>query len=140
MREGVMGDRFPSDYDQRHTINVYGGYRLRPSVNLSARFSYGSGFPIVGYFRRDSAGIYDLSASRNQLRLDPYQRTDLRVNKAWTKDKWKVTLYGEVVNLTNRTNRIFDSLNGYNSKTGVASITLDKLFPILPSAGLVFER
>jgi hypothetical protein len=51
-----------------------------------------------------------------------------------------VTLYGEVVNLTNRTNRIFDSLNGYNSKTGVASITLDKLFPILPSAGLVFER
>jgi hypothetical protein len=67
-------------------------------------------------------------------------RADFRVNKAWTHDKWKLTLYGEVINLTNRTNYIFDILDSYNSKTGQAFLTLDKLFPILPSAGLVFER
>jgi hypothetical protein len=62
------------------------------------------------------------------------------VNKAWTHDKWKFTLYGEVVNLTNRTNYVFDSLNGYNTKTGQTSVTLDSMFPILPSVGIVCER
>lgn len=139
MREGVTRQAFPSDYDQRHTVNVYGGYRLRPSVNLSLRWSYGSGFPMPGYLQKTGA-TYSLAGSRNQLRLDPYMRADFRINKAWTHDKWKLTLYGEVVNLTNRANYIFDILDGYNSKTGQAFLTLDKLFPILPSAGLVFER
>jgi hypothetical protein len=72
--------------------------------------------------------------------LGTYNRTDVRVNKAWTHDKWKLTLYGEVINLTNRTNYLFESLNSFNTKTGQASVTVDTMFPILPSAGLVFER
>jgi len=39
-----------------------------------------------------------------------------------------------------RSNYIFDSFDGYNSKTFQASLTLDAMFPILPSAGIVFER
>lgn len=139
MRDGVSGARFISDWDQRHTINVYGGYRLRPSVNLSARSSWGSGFPIPG-FLRTAGGSYYLTSMRNGQRLGTYNRTDVRVNKAWTRDKWKLTLYGEVVNLTNRTNYLFESLDSYNSKTGLASVTVDKMFPILPSAGVVLER
>jgi hypothetical protein len=139
MREGVTHATFPSDLDQRHTVNVYGGYRLRPSVNLSLRWSYGTGFPIPGYLLQNGA-LYYLSASRNQVRLNPYSRTDFRVNKAWTHDKWKLTLYGEVINLTNRTNYVFESFNGYTTSTKQAYITLDKMFPILPSAGVVFER
>ncbi|HLK69748.1 MAG TPA: TonB-dependent receptor [Bryobacteraceae bacterium] len=132
-------NRFPSEFDQRHTVNVYLGYRLRPTVNLSVHSSYGSGFPLPGFFQQ-SGSLYFLTNVRNQLRLAPYSRTDLRVNKSWTKDKWKLTLYGEVVNLTNRTNYIFDSFNGYNSKTFQSFLTLDTMFPILPSAGVVFER
>jgi hypothetical protein len=45
MHDGVTGNSFASDFDQRHTINVYGSYRLRPSVSLSVRETYGSGFP-----------------------------------------------------------------------------------------------
>jgi len=45
-----------------------------------------------------------------------------------------------VINLTNRTNYLFESLNSYNTKTGQAYVTVDTMFPILPSAGLVFER
>jgi len=139
MREGVTHETFPADLDQRHTVNVYGGYRLRPSVNLSLRWSYGSGFPIPGYLLQKGT-LYYLSVSRNQVRLSPYSRTDFRVNKAWTHDKWKLTLYGEVLNLTDRTNYVFESFNGYTASTKQAYITLDKMFPILPSAGLVFER
>jgi hypothetical protein len=44
------------------------------------------------------------------------------------------------VNLTNRKNYRLDSFNGFSAKTGQASITQDRLFPILPSAGILFER
>jgi hypothetical protein len=138
-RDGFTGNRFPSDFDQRHTLNLYGSYRLRPSVNLSMKFSYGSGFPIPGYLTQ-SNGLYYLSGVRNQDRMQAYLRTDLRVNKSWTKDRWKLTLFGEVINWSNRTNYIYDSFNGYNPTTGQALITLDTMFPILPSAGIVFER
>ena len=139
MREGVTGERFPSDEDQRHTVNVYGGYRLRPSINLSVRCNYGSGFPIPAYLLQKGT-LYYLSVSRDQLRLPGYTRVDLRINKAFTHDKWKLTLYGEVINLTDRTNYVFDSFNGFTVSTKQAYISLDTMFPILPSAGLVFER
>jgi hypothetical protein len=139
MRDGVTHQAFPSDYDQRHTINIYAGWRLRPSVNLSMRWSYGSGFPIPGYFKK-AGTLYYLTSSRNQQRLDPYMRADFRINKAWTHDKWKLTLYGEVINLTNRKNYVFEVLDGFNAKTGLASLTILRLLPILPSAGIVLER
>jgi len=139
MHEGVTHASFPADLDQRHNVNVYGGYRVRPSVNLSVRWSYGTGFPIPAYVRQSGA-LYYLSVSRNQLRLAAYSRIDFRVNKAWTHDKWKLTLYGELINLTNRSNYVFESFDGYNGSTRQAYLTVDKLFPILPSAGVVFER
>jgi hypothetical protein len=143
MRDGGApagsNNRFPSDWDQRHTVNLYGGYRLRPTVNLSLRLAYGSGFPMPGYFQRRGS-LYYLTDVRNQLRLDPYLRTDFRVNKSWTRDRWKVTLYGEVINLTNRTNYLFDSFNGYNRQTGQAFLRQEQMFPILPSAGIVLEK
>jgi hypothetical protein len=139
MRDGVEHTVFPSDYDQRHTLNIFQTYRLSASVNLSARWTYGSGFPYPGFLRMQN-GLYYLADQPNQLRLPSYERLDWRVNKSWTKDKFKLTLYGEVINLTNRDNYRFESLNSYNSRTGQANITRDKLFMILPSAGLVFER
>ncbi len=139
IRDGVTGARFPSDFDQRNTISIYGSYRLRPSVNLSVHSSYGGGFPIPEYLALKN-GVYFLAPSRNQLRMDYYQRTDIRINKSWTHDKWKFALYGEVINLSNRTNHLFDSLNSYNTKTGQTSVTLDTMMPIIPSAGVLIER
>jgi len=138
-RDGITGNHFPSEYDQRHTVNVYGGYRLRPTVNLSLRWSYGSNFPVPGYLTQVGS-LYYLTTVRDQLRLPSYQRADFRINKAWTHNRWRTTLYGEVVNFTNRTNYLFDSFNGYTTSTHQAYITLDKMFPILPSIGMVLER
>jgi hypothetical protein len=136
--DALSGAAFAADQDQRHTVNVYLGYRIRPSVNLSAKWTYGSGFPIAGYFRRDG-DAYFLSALRNGARLDPYQRTDVRINKARSFDRWKVTVYAEVVNLLNRPNYRFDSYNGYDPATGRAYVNFSNMFPILPSAGLMLE-
>jgi hypothetical protein len=72
---------------------------------------------------------------RNAVRLGPYRRADIRVNKAYVHGRWKLTLYGEVVNVLNRRNFRFDAFNGYNGKTGQASIYFDRMFPVLPSVG-----
>ncbi len=138
LRDGEARLSFPSGQDQRHTVNVYAGYRLRPTVNLSLKWLYGSGFPLPGFYRREGTS-YFLSESRNSLRLDPCQRADFRINKAYTFDRCRLTLYGEVVNLLNRRNYRFDSFNGYNARTGQAFLTLDRMFPLLPSVGIVAE-
>ena len=66
MRDGAepagSAARFPSDFDQRHTVNLYGGYRLKPTVNLSLRWNYGSGFPIPGYLTDRLALLSDCRA------------------------------------------------------------------------------
>ena len=138
LRDGRTGISFPSDQDQRHTVNVYLSYRLRPTVNLSAKWIYGSGFPVPGFLRR-VGDEYFLSGSRNDLRLDSYQRIDTRINKAYPFDRWKLTLYAELVNLLNRRNLRFDSFNGYDPMTGQAYLSFNKMFPILPSVGVALE-
>lgn len=138
MEDHVARIRFPSDQDQRHTINAYAGYRIRPSVNLIGKWEYGSGFPIPGFFQKVGESYY-ISAERNRARIDPYLRADFRINKSYAFDKWKMTVYGEVVNLLNRNNYRFDSYNGYNPRTGQAYLSFSKMFPILPSAGIAFD-
>jgi hypothetical protein len=138
VRDGATGNAFPADEDQRHTVNSYVSYRVRPSVNLSLKWLYGSGFPVPGFFRREGAAYY-LSGRRNTVRLGPYHRADVRVNKAYAFDRWKLTLYGEVVNVLNHHNYRCDNFSGYNAKTAQAYIAFDRMFPVLPSVGVMLE-
>jgi hypothetical protein len=137
-RDHVENMHFWSLYDQRHIANVYLSYRLTASLNLSGRYSYGSGEPVPGYVtQRD--GLYYLSAERNGLRLPAYQRVDIRANKSFRYDRWKLTFYGEVINLTNRRNMRFVSFDGANAATRRAFVTVDRVFPVVPVAGVTLE-
>jgi len=129
---------FPSDQDQRHTFNGYLSYRLRPSINLSAKFSYGSGFPVPGFFSLQD-GTYYLAAERNLVRLPAYQKLDIRMNKSKILKHGKMTLFVEVVNVLNHANYRFDSYNGYDAGSKQAYVSLSEMFPLLPSAGVTFE-
>jgi hypothetical protein len=86
-----------------------------------------------------SGASYFLAEARNRLGRGAYQRAEVRINKFYGRRRANVTLYAEVVNLLNRRNHRFDRFNGYNARTGQAFLTLDRMFPILPSAGLVVE-
>jgi outer membrane receptor for ferrienterochelin and colicin len=138
MRDGEARIAYPADQDQRHTVNIFASWRVRPTVNLSLKGLYGSGYPLPGFYRMQ-AGQYYLAESRNALRMDAYSRVDVRINKAYVFVRWKLTLYGEVINLLNRSNYRFDSFGGYNAKTGRATVMLDRMFPIIPSIGVVLE-
>jgi hypothetical protein len=143
MRDAVTGAVYPADSEQRHTLTLFGSWRLTPSVHASARYGYGSNFPIPGFLRWEN-GRYFLSNERNSLRLPAYHRLDFRINKSFHIETgrgwaWRGTLYAEVMNVTNRHNTTFDAFNGFNARTGEARIGFLKLFPIVPAAGLMLE-
>lgn len=126
----------PTPEDQRHSLNVFGMYRLRPSVNLSGKFFYGSGFPVpTGIFVQVGTSYQQIGVE--SLRL-PYERLDLRTDKGWAFRRCKLTLYGEVLNVTNHYNAryVFSSLT---PATGQAQVEIQQGLPITPTAGLAFQ-
>jgi len=133
-RDGLS---FVSDADQRHTINVYGNYRFTETLNFSSEWRYGSGQPVPGFFQQDAAGFF-LSSQRNTTRLPYYSRADVRLSKAFLFKQWKLTLTGEVLNLLNRNNVRYAGF-GFYSSNGRVFGQLDRVLPILPSAGVVIE-
>jgi hypothetical protein len=133
-RDGLT---FISDFDQRHTVNVYETYRITETWNLSGAWRYGSGEPVPGFIRQ-VGGDYFLSTQRNVTRLPYYSRVDARLSKAFLFKKSKLTLTGEVLNLMNRANVRYAGFGGYLLDGRVLG-QLDRVLPILPSAGLVFE-
>jgi hypothetical protein len=138
-RDGLEGVPFPGLEDQRHTLNTFVNYRLTPSLNLSARYSYGSGIPIPGYVQVLGERRYALTSIRNRATLGDYRRLDLRANKAFTRERWKLTLYAELVNATNQTNRRVNSFDGVDTQTGRAFLSVVRVFPILPAVGVMVE-
>jgi len=135
-RDLATGAWFDSDTDIRHAVNLYGSYRLKPSVNLSARFSYATGSPVPGYFAvsdfiAEDATVVD---ARNTSRMPAYQRLDLRVNKSYVRNRWKMTLYAEVINATNHRNLRFLGVGG--NLQDQAWPRLGSMAPLLPSVGL----
>lgn len=114
----------PTFEDQRHTANLFGSYRLTPSWRLSLKALYGSGFPVNTF--------------PNVLRLGPYERLDLRADKSWFIQKWKLSLYGELLNVTNHNNPRF-AFVGINGANGQFVVFTNDGIPITPTAGLTFD-
>jgi len=130
---------FDSDNDIRHSVSLYGSYRLRPSVNLSARFNHASGAPIPGYFSVSDFVTQDtsLTRDRNTSRLPAYDRLDVRLNKSFVRDRWKLTMYVEALNATNHQNYRYMGPGGNYSDQ--AWVRLGSTAPFLPSVGLSLD-
>jgi len=135
-RDAATNLSFDGDFDQRHTFNVYGTYRLNPTLMISTKYRYGSNFPGPGFLRVNSDSVV-LSDQRNQSRVPAYGRLDLRANKAFNFDRWKLTLYGEVLNVLGRQNQRFEiSVDTVNR---LMSFDRSTMFPRLPIVGLRVE-
>jgi CarboxypepD_reg-like domain len=124
---GIIGFNslyFPTLSDQRHTVNLFGSYRFKPSVRFSAKALYGSGFPVDTF--------------PPIRRLGPYERLDLRADKSWLFRQWKLSLYGELLNVTNHNNRRFAAF-GFNPASGQTVLFTNDGIPVTPTAGLAFD-
>lgn len=148
--DSATGESFWSDADQRHTLSLFGAYRLSSRSTISAKFRYGSNYPLVGYIgeQQPEAGaprlfggerpiFLGLTTERNTLRLPAYARLDVRADRTFQWGSRRVTAFAEVANALNRAN-LRNVPCGVDSRGRVSGAT-DSLMPIVPSVGLVVE-
>ena len=129
--------QWPGDFDQRHTLNVFGTYRLKPTVNFSAQWRYGSGMPWPGFIQQTAPNNYALGPDRNRIRLPDYRRLDLRVNKAFVFSRLKLTLAGEVLNVLDHDNYFIQSTDPLRfQRSGQFSSGHDQGIPIAPAISI----
>ena len=131
---------FPGNYDQRNGISVFAHYRWTSDLELSLKWRFASGLPIPVY-AQEIDGKYYVSERRNQERLPDYARFDVRLAKSFPKDRYRITLFVEILNLTDRENVRYSGyeLGSVNPKTGRSRNLTMEQFPILPTAGIMFE-
>jgi len=136
-RDFTTGETFWGDYDQRHTVNLFGTYRVSDRFSLSARLRYGSNFPTVGYYdARD--GTYFAGAARNTIRVPEYSRIDVRANRTFTWDRKRLTLFLEAINVANRRNAR-SALPAVNRQTFVVTGLYETMVPLIPAVGVLLE-
>lgn len=133
----ISGETFWGDYDQRHTVNLYANYRASDRVSFSGRFRAGSNFPTAGYWT-ERGGAYFQSTDRNTLRIPGYARLDARMNRTFTWDRRRMTLFLEAINVLNRHNVRFQ-LPSVNRRTFEATGLFDGMAPLIPSVGVLLE-
>jgi hypothetical protein len=134
--DAVTGESFWGDHDHRHTLNLYGFYRVSDRTSVSAKLRAGTNSPAPGYYAEVDGG-YWLSSRRNELRLPAYSRLDLRANRTFHWGDRRLTLFAEVMNVLNRANVRFNPPSV--SSTGALRHIFDRLMPVVPSAGVLVE-
>jgi hypothetical protein len=143
-RNKSTGEEFDADYDQRHTLNMYGVYRFSDRMSFSSRFRAGSNFPTPGYYelrpsaRSGQGSAYFLSTTRNTLRVPVYTRLDVRANRTFSWRATRLTLFAEALNVYAREN-VRAASPGINGMTHQVFGLYDSMFPFIPSAGLSVE-
>jgi hypothetical protein len=104
---------------------------------VSARFRAGSNVPITGYWT-ERAGDYFLGAERNTVRVPLYSRLDVRLNRTFTWQQKRLTLFLEGINVYNRTNVRF-ALPSVDRRTLLATHIFETMVPRIPSVGILLE-
>lgn len=123
-------------FDQPHVANVIGSYKINRAWQVGARWHYASGnpyTPVEGRVYLIDKGFFVpvFSPDLYSRRLPPTHRLDLRVDRTWTFDTWKLLLYAEVWNAYLHAN-----LLGYNFNYDYTEREDIHSFPILPTLGV----
>lgn len=97
-----------SQYDQTHIFTVLAERELGHNWKVSARVRYTTGdpyTPIVGaVYDVDNDKYVPVLGDIYSSRMGPFFQADVRVDKKWVYDRWIVTAYLDVQNITNQQN------------------------------------
>lgn len=94
-----VGGHAPSNWDQRHILNVVLGYRISDKWNVGGRVHYHTGRPWTSP-HEDQSTLEALGQNRNNARLPAFFQLDLRVERNWRKPNYQFDLFLDVANAT----------------------------------------
>lgn len=129
-REFSCGLR-PSDFDQRHILNVVVQARLPWKLIVGAHLYVATGRPYT------AVGDDGLATLRNNARLPTFVQLDLRVDREWLFKKWALAAFLEIINVT-----YSQSVFGIYTPTDMNSVpligqqSLNAIHLILPTLGV----
>lgn len=132
-------ETYLSNFDQPHILTVVGQFDLPWDLEFGFRFRYVSGNPTtdlteaINHFDvDDDEFVVDAdSVGRNSSRLPAFHQLDVRLDKNFTFDLWKFSVFLEVLNVYNASNvETFNYSYDYSQKAPFS------LLPIVPVLGL----
>ncbi len=125
-------------YDQTHILTALGSYRLGRGWEFGVRYRFVSGpldTPCNGGIYNSAAAAYGcIQGAQFSQRLPAFQQLDLRVDKQWYYQTWRLSAYLDILNVYNRRNPEALSFN-YN----FTQATYQSGLPIIPSVGVRAE-
>ena len=122
-------------YDQTHILSLVASYKLPRGWQVGLRFRYVTGnpnTPVVGAYFDATAGRYRaLLGEPFSQRSGDFHQLDLRVDKTWTFNKWKLSAYLDIQNVYNHQSPEGVAYNfDYSQSTPVSGL------PIVPALGV----
>jgi hypothetical protein len=123
------------EYDQTHLVTGVASVELGNNWRFSGRVRYVTGnpaTPVTGsIFDSDNDVYIPVRGPLNSVRLEPFFQADVRFDKRWIYDKWILSLYLDIQNVTNRKNsEAMQYSYDYRSSQVVSGL------PFLPTFGL----
>lgn len=122
-------------YDQTHLLNVLASYRLGRGWEIGGRFRYASGLlydACPGGLFNNSTGRYSCYGTQSQKRLAPFHQLDLRVEKLWEFNTYRISAYLDLINAYFHSSP--DEAVSKYDLSGVSSQSLS--LPLIPSFGV----
>jgi hypothetical protein len=98
-RNFAVGGTAPSNWDQRHILNLVVGYQISHKWRFGVGVHYHTGRPWTAPETGQST-LQALGSNRNNARLPPFFQLDLRAERNWRFAKWQLTAMLDIANAT----------------------------------------
>ena len=128
-----LGDRRLFDYDQTHNVVALGSYKLG-KWQFGGRFQWSTGrplTPVVGSRYLSDVNVYlPILGETNADRYADDHQLDIRIDRKWNFQEWKLELYLDITNVYAHAKLI-----GYSYNFDYSEISPITEVPILPALG-----
>lgn len=134
----ITGQNFVFAYDQPVNATWVNSYKLGGGWTLGSKWAYHTGnayTPVIGTNGTYPDGrVRPLYGAVNSARLPSYHRLDLRLDKTYTYNTWKLTTFFEVINAYAHNN-----ISGYDYGPNFTKKDPIYQLPFMPSFGVEAE-
>jgi hypothetical protein len=134
-RNDLTGESFRFEYDQPINATLIGNYKISPEWSVGSKWTYTSGrpyTPIIGtngtYTDGRPKPVYD---GINSGTLPDYHRLDIRIDRHYIFNTWKLNAYLELNNIYRRQNIVgYDYGPNYDRKEPVEALIIPLSFGV----------
>ncbi len=122
-------------YDQTHIFTLVASYKFKRGYQLGIRFRYVTGNPYTpiaqAYYSANARSYVPIQGPLYSQRLSDFNQLDIRFDKTWTFNRWKLSAYLDLQNVYNyRSEEAIQYNYNYTQKSPVAGL------PIIPDLGI----